>query len=65
YQIYKELIPDKLVDKFGVDGYNAEPYIYSSNIRAPMALSAGQVGVSWLSGTAAWMSIAVLQYILG
>ncbi len=65
YQIYKELIPDSIIEKFGVDGYNAEPYIYSSNIRAPMALSAGQAGVSWLSGTAAWMTIATQQYMFG
>ena len=65
YKIYKEMIPDNIVSKFGVDHYNAEPYIYSSNIRAPMALSAGAAGVSWLSGTAAWMSVATQQYIFG
>lgn len=65
YKIYKEMIPDNIVYKFGVDHYNAEPYIYSSNIRAPMALSAGAAGVSWLSGTAAWMTVAIQQYIFG
>ena len=65
YKIYRDMIPDRIVEKFGVDCYNAEPYIYSSNIRAPMALSAGSAGVSWLSGTAAWMVIAVQQYMLG
>ena len=65
YKIYQDMIPDHIVSKFGVDLYNAEPYIYSSNIRAPMALSAGAAGVSWLSGTAAWMTIAVQQYMFG
>lgn len=65
YKIYKDMIPDNIVEKFGVDHYNAEPYIYSSNIRAPMALSAGAAGVSWLSGTAAWMTVAVQQYMFG
>ena len=65
YKIYKDMIPDHIVAKFGVDQYNAEPYIYSSNIRAPIALSAGAAGVSWLSGTAAWMTIAIQQYIFG
>lgn len=65
YKIYRELIPDNIIAKFGVDHYNAEPYIYSSNIRAPMALSAGTAGVSWLSGTAAWMTVAAQQYIFG
>jgi cellobiose phosphorylase len=65
YKIYKDLIPDNIIEKIGVDTYNAEPYIYSSNIRAPMALSAGAAGVSWLSGTAAWMTIAMQQYVFG
>ena len=65
YKIYKELIPHNIVKKFGVEKYNAEPYIYSSNIRAPMALDAGQAGVSWLSGTASWMMIALGEYIFG
>ena len=65
YKIYKDMIPHNIVKKFGVDLYNAEPYVYASNIRAPMALSAGQAGVSWLSGTAAWMTVAVQQYIFG
>ena len=65
YKIYKDMIPDNIIEKFGVDHYNAEPYVYSSNIRAPMALSAGAAGVSWLSGTAAWMTVAVQQYIFG
>lgn len=65
YKIYKDMLPHNIVKKFGVDHYNAEPYVYSSNIRAPMALSGGQAGVSWLSGTAAWMTVAVQQYIFG
>ena len=65
YRIYKELIPDEIVGKFGVELYNAEPYVYASNIRGPQALSAGQAGVSWLSGTAAWMVVACMQYIFG
>lgn len=65
YKIYKELIPHNIVKKFGVERYNAEPYVYSSNIRAPMALDAGQAGVSWLSGTASWMMIALEEYIFG
>ena len=65
YRIYRELIPDNIVKKFGVDRYNAEPYIYSSNIRSPEALFEGAAGVSWLSGTSAWMMIAVEEHIFG
>ena len=65
YKIYKDLIPHNIVEKFGVDYYNAEPYIYSSNIRGPMALMGGTAGVSWLSGTATWMMMALSEYIFG
>ena len=65
YKIYREMLPDCVIDKFGVDRYTAEPYVYASNIRAPMALSAGTAGVSWLTGTAAWMTVAIQQYIFG
>ena len=65
FALYKELIPDEIIKKFGVELYNAEPYVYASNIRGPQAFDAGQAGVSWLSGTAAWMVVAVMQYIFG
>lgn len=65
YKIYNELIPHNVAQKFGVETYGAEPYIYSSNIRGPMALCAGKAGVSWLTGTASWMMIALTDYIFG
>ena len=65
YKIYKELLPHEIIKKFGIECYNAEPYVYSSNIRAPMAMNAGQAGVSWLTGTASWMMIALEEYIFG
>ena len=30
-----------------------------------MAMNAGQAGVSWLTGTASWMMIALEEYIFG
>ncbi len=65
YRIYRELIPDNIISKFGVDRYNAEPYIYSSNIRSPEAIAEGAAGVSWLSGTSAWMMIAIEEHLFG
>ncbi len=65
YKIYKDLLPDTVARKFGVELYTAEPYIYPSNIRGPKALNAGQAGVSWLTGTASWMMVAVMQFIFG
>ena len=65
YRVYSELMPYHIVKKLGVERYNAEPYIYSSNVRAPYAERGGEAGVSWLSGTATWMNIALQHYIFG
>lgn len=65
YKIYSDMIPNRIIDRFGVDVYTTEPYIYSSSIRGPKSLVCGQAGISWLSGTANWMLIAVEQYIFG
>jgi cellobiose phosphorylase len=51
--------------RVGEWNYKAEPYVYSSNIMGPESLNFGLANVSWLSGTAAWMYIAVTQYIMG
>lgn len=65
YQVYSELLPDHIISKIGVDAYNAEPYVYSSNVRAPGALREGEAAVSWLTGTATWMDIALKQCFFG
>ena len=52
-------------EKAGEWRYKAEPYVYSSNIFGPESDKFGLANVSWLTGTAAWMYIAVTQYILG
>lgn len=65
YHVYSELLPDHIISKIGVDAYNAEPYIYSSNVRAPFALRGGEAAVSWLTGTATWMDIALKEYFFG
>ena len=65
YKVYTQMIPDNVVEKFGVKVYKSEPYIYSSNIRSPIAMSSGTAGVSWLTGTASWMMIAVTEYMFG
>ena len=51
--------------KVGEWRYKAEPYVYSSNIFGPESDKFGLANVSWLTGTAAWMYIAVTQYMLG
>ena len=51
--------------KAGEWRYKAEPYVYASNIFGPESDKFGLANVSWLTGTAAWMYIAVTQYMLG
>ena len=52
-------------EKAGEWRYKAEPYVYASNIFGPESDKFGLANVSWLSGTAAWMYVAVTQYMLG
>ncbi|MCQ3035210.1 MAG: hypothetical protein MJ248_03240 [Bacilli bacterium] len=65
YQVYNDLLLDHIIDKVGVDGYCAEPYVYSSNVRAPYVDRGGEAAVSWLTGTGNWMNVALQQYIFG
>ncbi len=65
YQYYTQLLPMLAQEKAGEWRYKAEPYVYASNIFGPESDKFGLANVSWLSGTAAWMYIAVTQYILG
>ena len=45
--------------------YEAESYVYVSNIFGPESDKFGLTNVSWLTGTAAWMYVAATQYMLG
>lgn len=65
YEYYHQLIPAVAMKKAGLWRYKAEPYVYASNIFGPDSLRFGLANVSWLTGTAAWMYLAVTQYILG
>lgn len=65
YKYYHQLLPMVACEKAGMDRYRAEPYVYSSNIFGPESDRFGLANVSWLTGTAAWMYIAVTQYMLG
>ena len=51
--------------KAGEWRYKAEPYVYASNIFGPESDKFGLANVSWLTGTAAWMYVAVTQYMFG
>lgn len=65
YKYYRQLIPHVAMSKAGLWRYKAEPYVYASNLFGPESDKFGLANVSWLSGTAAWMHVAVTQYILG
>lgn len=65
YEYYRKLIPAVAMEHAGVWRYKAEPYAYASNIFGPDSLRFGLANVSWLTGTAAWMYVAVTQYLLG
>ena len=63
YKYYHQLLPMIAQQKAGEWRYKAEPY--ASNIFGPESDKFGLANVSWLTGTAAWMYIAVTQYMLG
>lgn len=65
YHYYHQLLPVIAQKKAGAERYRAEPYVYSSNIFGPESRNFGLANVSWLTGTAAWMYVAVTQYMLG
>lgn len=65
FEYYHQLLPMVAQQKAGEWRYKAEPYVYSSNIFGPESDKFGLANVSWLSGTAAWMQVAVTEYILG
>ena len=65
YHYYRQLLPMVAQEKAGVQRYRAEPYVYASNIFGPENRQFGLANVSWLTGTATWMYVAVTQHILG
>ena len=65
YKYYHQLLPMIAQEKAGAWRYKAEPYVYCSNLFGPESDKFGLANVSWLTGTAAWMYVAVTQFILG
>ncbi len=65
YRYYHQLLPMVVQSKVGEWRYKAEPYVYASNIFGPESDRFGLANVSWLTGTASWMYVAVTQYVFG
>ncbi len=65
WKYYKQLVPNEVIKKIGIDAYRGEAYAYSSTMLGPENEQFGQACVSQVTGTAAWMDVAVTQYLLG
>ena len=65
FEYYLKLLPEEVINKVGAAHYEREPYAYVSTLLGPGSDAQGRAGISWLTGTASWMYVAVTQYILG
>jgi cellobiose phosphorylase len=63
FEYYKKIAPSYLEDLS--DLHRTEPYVYSQMIAGKDAKRHGEAKNSWLTGTAAWIFLAISQYILG
>jgi cellobiose phosphorylase len=65
YRYYRQLLPEIVSERAGADHYGREPYVYVSSIVGPVSDRFGEGGISWLTGTSNWMTVAVQHHILG
>jgi cellobiose phosphorylase len=65
WKYFRQILPEVVSEKFGADHYQREPYVFVSSIIGPVSDRFGEGGISWLTGTANWMHVAALHYILG
>ena len=65
WKYFRQLLPEVVAEKFGADHYEREPYVFVSSIIGPVSDRFGEGGISWLTGTANWMHVAMMHYILG
>ncbi len=61
YRVYKKVLPSCKPQ----DIHKVEPYIYSQFSHGPNSPEYGRGSYHWMTGTAAWMFRAVLDYMLG
>ena len=65
WKYYKQLIPNEVIRKVGLERYHAESYAYCSTLLGRDNEKFGRGCVSQVTGTAAWMDVAATQYLLG
>lgn len=65
WKYYKQVMPNEVIKRIGLEAYRGEAYAYSSTMLGPANEKFGQACVSQVTGTAAWMDVAATQYLLG
>lgn len=65
WQYYKQVMPQSVIRKLGVERYQSEAYAYCSTMLGIANEKCGWGCVSQVTGTAAWMDVVATQYILG
>ena len=65
WQYYKQVMPQSVIRKIGVERYHSEAYAYCSTMLGKANEKFGWGVVSQVTGTAAWMDVVATQYILG
>ena len=65
WKYYKQILPNEVIKRIGLDAYRGEAYAFSSTMLGPQNDQFGQACVSQVTGTAAWMDVAATQYLLG
>jgi len=65
YKYYRQLLPEEVIARVGLERYGREPYVYVSSIVGPQSPRFGEGGISWLTGTVSWMYVAATHHLLG
>ena len=65
WKYYKQIMPNEVIQRVGVERYHAEAYAYCSTLLGKDNEKFGWGCVSQVTGTAAWMDVAATQYLLG
>ena len=65
WKYYKQILPNSVIKKIGVERYHSEAYAYCSTMLGKDNEKFGWGCVSQVTGTAAWMDVVSTQYILG
>lgn len=65
WRIYEKMLPWNSSEAFGIDRYEAEPYVFSEYVTSCEHETEGQASHSWLTGTSVWMFRIGIDWILG